>query len=54
MNLNVHQAMAYNYYQPYRPQNMNIQKKDNMNDNSRSFKDILSEKMGSSNSGLRK
>ncbi|MNH87801.1 hypothetical protein D3C87_575740 [compost metagenome] len=53
MNLNVHQTMAYNYYQPYRPQNMNIQKKDN-NDNSRSFKEILSEKMDSNHSGLRK
>ncbi|USB34075.1 hypothetical protein [Paenibacillus sp. YPG26] len=53
MNINVHQTMAYNFYQPYRTQNTNIQKKDD-SDNSRSFKDILSEKMGSSNSGLRK
>lgn len=54
MNLTVHQSMAYNYYQPYRPQNLNIQKKDNMNDSASSFKEILSQKMGSPNSGLRK
>lgn len=54
MNLTVHQAMGYQHYQTFRPQNINVTKKDNMNDTHRSFKDILSEKMDASNSGLRK
>ncbi|GIP22654.1 hypothetical protein [Paenibacillus sp. J22TS3] len=53
-NLTVHQAMAYQHYQPFRTQNVNIQKKESENDNHRSFRDILSEKMESSKSGLRR